>query len=277
MITGKFQAGGTVSALMILALQTGMIDSAVLTDRDGLIPVPRLVTQPEEVVTCSTSKYMAAPTISVLNKSAGEGYERIGVVGTPCQVTAVAQMRTNPLGREDFKDPVSLVVGLFCTWAVDTRALISFLSERVDISKIKWMDIPPPPAEVFIVETEDGKVEFPLDEIRTLVPASCNFCPDMTSEWADISVGVLEGRPEWNTLIIRTEKGRELVEKARQEGYLVIEEMPQENLEHLIWAAGNKKKRALIQAKDEGMVNATEDGKRSILRINAQILEKITA
>jgi coenzyme F420 hydrogenase subunit beta len=99
----------------------------------------------------------------------------------------------------------------------------------------------------------------------------------MTSEWADISVGVLEGRPQWNTLIIRTEKGQELVEKASQEGYLVIEEMPEENLEHLIWAAGNKKKRALTHAKEEGMVNTTEDGKRSILRIDAQILEKITA
>jgi coenzyme F420 hydrogenase subunit beta len=277
MVEGKFQAGGTVSALMILGLKTDMIDAAVLTDRDGLIPVPRLITQPEEVVKCSTSKYMAAPTISVLNKGAEEGYERMGVVGTPCQVTAVAQMRTNPLGKEDFKDPVALVVGLFCTWAVDTRALINFLSERVDISKIRWMDIPPPPAEIFIVETEDGKVEFPLDEIRPLVPASCNFCPDMTSEWADISVGVLEGRPEWNTLIIRTEKGQELVDKASQEGYLVLEAMPEENLEHLIWAAGNKKKRALSKAKDEGMVNASENGKRPIFRIDAQVLEKITA
>lgn len=274
---GSFQAGGTVSSLVTFALKNGMIDAAVLTDRDGLIPVPRLVTQPEEVVRCSTSKYMAAPTLSVLNQGAGEGYERMGVVGTPCQVMSVAQMRLNPLGKEDFKDPVALVVGLFCTWALDTRGLIRFLSERMDISQIKWMDIPPPPAEIFIIETGDGKIEISLDEIRPLVPLSCSFCPDMTSEWADVSVGVLEGKPEWNTLVIRTEKGQQLVDKARQEGYLTIEDMPKENLEHLTWAAGNKKKRALVKAKEEGIVNTTEDGKRSCLRIDSQTLEKITS
>ncbi len=274
---GPFQAGGTISSLMIFALKTGMIDSAVLTDREGLNPVPRLITQPEEVMTCSTSKYMAAPTLSALNRAIKDGYDRIGVVGTPCQVMAVAQMRANPLGKEDFKDPVALVVGLFCTWALDTRSLAGFLSERMDIKEIKWMDIPPPPAEIFVVETGEGKIEIPLDEIRPLVPHSCRFCPDMTSEWADISVGVLEGKPDWNILIVRTDRGKELIEKAREEGYVTMEDMPDENLEHLAWAAGNKKKQALVRAEEEGMVNTTEDGKRSYIRVDSQVLAKITA
>ena len=41
-----FQAGGTVSALMAFGLKNKLIDAAVLTDRDGLIPVPRLITGP---------------------------------------------------------------------------------------------------------------------------------------------------------------------------------------------------------------------------------------
>jgi coenzyme F420 hydrogenase subunit beta len=275
MLKGPFQAGGVVSAIMAFALEKDMIDSAVLTDREGLVPVPRIATSAREVAECAGSKYMAAPTVSAVNRGAREGYTRMGVVGTPCQVTALAQMRSNPLGRPDFIDPVALVVGLFCTWALDTRKLISMLSKRLDISGIRKMDIPPPPAEIFVLETDNGRMEIPLDEIRPLVPAGCLVCPDMTSEWADISVGVLEGEPEWNTLVIRSKKGNEIVEKAISEGWLQTREIPEESLAHLNFAASNKRKRSLIKCIEEGLVNTGEEERHSVLRISEGVIRKI--
>jgi coenzyme F420 hydrogenase subunit beta len=272
---GPFQAGGTVSALVSFALRTGRIDAAVLTDREGLIPVPRLVTEPEEVLKCASSKFTAAPTLAVLNQGRRDGYSRMGVVGTPCQVMGVAQMRLNPLDKEGFQDAVGLVVGLFCTWAVDTRKLSSLLSERLDASGIRKMDMPPPPSELLVIDTGQGKVEIPLDEIRPLVPAGCQICPDMTSEWADVSVGVLEGKPAWNTLIIRTERGRELVEEARKEGLLVTEAMPEKTLRQLRTASVSKKKKALARARDRRVLNTNDDSSRSALRIRDEILQKI--
>ncbi len=275
MSEGPFQAGGVVSAIMAFALENGMIDSAILTDREGLVPVPRIATSAREVVECAGSKYMAAPTVAAVNRGAGEGYTRMGVVGTPCQVTALAQMRSNPLDRPDFTDPVALVVGLFCTWALDTRKLISMLSKRVDISGIRKMDIPPPPAEIFVLETDDGRVEIPLDEIRPLVPQGCLVCPDMTSEWADISVGVLEGEPEWNTLVTRSEKGNEIVEKVVSDGWLQTREIPEESLAHLIFAASNKRKRSLIKCIEERLLNTGDGEGRSVLRISEDVVRKI--
>jgi len=272
---GPFQAGGTVSALVSFALRTGRIDSAVLTDREGLIPLPRLVTDPEEVLKCASSKFTAAPTLAALNQGRRDGYARMGVVGTPCQVMAAAQMRLNPLDKEGFQDGVGLVVGLFCTWAVDTRKLTALLSERLDASGIRKMDMPPPPSELLVIDTGQGKVEIPLDEIRPLVPTGCQICPDMTSEWADVSVGVMEGKPEWNTLIVRTDKGRELVEAACKEGLLVTEPMPEKNLGALRTASMNKKKRALARARDRRVLNTNDDGNRSALRIQDGVLEKI--
>ena len=272
---GPFQAGGTVSALVSFALQTGRIDAAVLADREGLIPVPRLVAEASEVATYATSKFTAAPTLAALNQGRRDGHTRMGVVGTPCQVTAVAQMRLNPLDKKDFQDGVGLVVGLFCTWAVDTRRLAALLSERVDPRGIRKMDMPPPPSELMVIDTGRGKVEIPLDEIRPLVPQGCQICPDMTSEWADVSVGVMEGTPEWNTLIVRTEKGRELVEEARQEGVLVTEAMPETNLGRLRTASLNKKKRALVRAREKGVLNTSDDGSRSALRVRDEVLKRI--
>ncbi len=272
-----FQAGGTVSSLISFALADGCIDGAVLTDREGLVPVPRFVTTAEEVGACASSKYTAAPTLSALNQAVNTGYSKIGVVGTPCQITATAKMRSNPLKRDDFADPVALTVGLFCTWALDTRSLIGFLSKRMDISGIRAMDIPPPPSEILIVKTAHDEVRIPLGEIRPLIPQSCTVCPDMTSEWSDISVGVLEGRPEWNTLIVRTRRGEDIVDRALREGYLVTEKMPAEALDHLKEAARNKKRRALKKAEEEGLLNAADGGARSLLRIAGQVLKRISA
>ncbi len=274
---GDFQAGGTVSALMSFALKKGYLDAAVLTDRKGILPVPRLVTNPEDVFTCSSSKYTAAPTLLACNQAIKKGYKRTGVVGTPCQVLALAQMRSNPMKEKDFTDPVGLVVGLFCTWALDFRAFEAFISEHVDVNKITKLDIPPPPAESMEVFAGDDKIEISLDEIRQLIPETCSYCIDMTSEFSDISVGVLEGRPDINTLIIRTERGKNIVDEAQEEGYLVVGEIPEENLEHLIWAAGNKKKKALIKGKQDGLLNISEEDKRAYLRVNTKTIEKIIA
>ncbi len=272
MISGNFQAGGTVSALMTRALQKGQIDAAVLTDWKGLFPIPKLVTRPEDVVPCASSKYLTSPTVSMLNKAQELNYKRLGIVGTPCQLTAVAKIRTNPLKREDFKDTVGLTVGLFCTWTLDARNLVKYLSARGDVEKIKKLDIPPPPSEILIVTTADDEIKIPLSEIRPMIPHSCSICPDMTAEWADVSVGVLEGRPGWNTLIIRTEKGAKLIADAEKSGFLITDRMPKESFEHLLTAAGNKKVRAFRQALKEGCINNADNG-HAALRVNPAVIK----
>ena len=272
------QAGGTVSALMYFALQKGYIDGAVLTDRKGLIPVPRFVTDPDDVLACSTSKYTAAPTLSAVNQAVKDGHRNIGLVGTPCQVLATALMRSNPVNADDFVDPFGLVVGLFCTWAIDFRLFEPFLAERIEIGRIRKIDIPPPPSEILEVFGDNGtKLEISLNEIRELVPNGCSYCIDMTSEFSDLSVGVMEGRPDMNTLIVRTDRGKKIVEEAEKEGYLTLSAMPEENCEHLIWAAGNKKKRGLAKAQDEGMVNTNDDETNSYLRMSVEVLGRLTA
>jgi coenzyme F420 hydrogenase subunit beta len=276
MSEGSFQAGGVVSALATFSLEKGLIDSAVLTDRDGLIPVPRIVTDAGGILECTTSKYMASATLSEVNRGEREGFGRMGVVCTPCQATALVQMSLNPLNRPDFKHPVSLVIGLFCTWSLDTRKLIDLLKKRVDIQKIKKMDIPPPPAEIFVIETGDDRLEIPLNEIRSIIPNGCSICPDMTSELADISVGVLEGEPDWNTLVVRTERGAEVVAEAVKEGWIITKKLPEATLDHLVFAAANKKKRAIDKAAREGLLNTSGKEARSALRIKDSVISDIS-
>ena len=274
MAPASFQAGGTVSALLAFAMKKGMIDAAALTDREALTPVARLVTDWRESAGCAASKFMAAPTVASVNRAVREGYLRIGIVGTPCQMVAVAQMRCNPLAKAEHRVPLALAVGLFCNWSLDTRQLAAFLSQKLDISGIRGMDIPPPPAAAMVLNTENGSVEIPLSEIKPLIPHTCFICPDMTSELADVSVGMFEGRPHWNTLIIRSEKGAALVDEARREGFLETDVFPAENLNHLCRAAADKKQRSLRTLLRRGLIN-NRNGERAALRMPPEVVEKI--
>jgi coenzyme F420 hydrogenase subunit beta len=271
---GAFQSGGTVSALLTFALKSGLIDAAALTDRKALTPVSRIVIHWEDVAQCASSKFMAAPTLSSVNMAVRQGYQSVGVVGTPCQMVAVAQMKSNPLGKEAHKIPLSLTVGLFCNWSLDTRQLIDLLSEKLDISSIVGMDIPPPPSKTMILDTQHGRMEISLSEIKPLIPHTCFICPDMTSELADVSVGMFEGRSGWNTLILRSDKGVELIERARKEGFIETDDFPNQNLKHLSKAAADKKDRSLRTLIRRELIN-NQGEKRAAVRIPQNVVARI--
>jgi coenzyme F420 hydrogenase subunit beta len=275
MVSGNYQGGGAVSALLVQAMYQGLIEAAVLTNQDEKGPLPILAESASEIVNCASSKFGAAPTLAALNSAAAAGRRKLGVVGTPCQVTALAKMRTNPLSREDFVDSVSLIIGLFCNWSLDQRGLKTFLERLVDLSRITSIDIPPPPAKIMRVGLGDETLDIPLDEVRPFIPHTCDLCPDMTSEWADVSVGMLEGRPGWNTLLVRTTKAKELVEHAVASELLITEPMPAANLEHLKEAAGGKKRRAFQAIKRQGLLNSPGEASHAMLRVPEDVIKEI--
>jgi coenzyme F420 hydrogenase subunit beta len=183
-------------------------------------------------------------------------------------------MRMNPLARKDFEDPISLAVGVFCNWALDHRRLTAYLSERMDIAAIRGMEIPPPPAEVLVVKTGSGKKQFPLKDIRKLIPHTCFICTDMTAEWTDVSVGMYEGQPGWNTLLIRTRTGAELVDKAMADEWLVVGEFPEADQKALADAALAKKKRSFRNADRQGYLKQDDEERRPALRVPSEVLTR---
>lgn len=252
---GDFQDSGVVSSLIIFAMEKGLIDAALLTGKDGINPVPTVVNNRDGVLECAGSKYIASPVLSMMGQASDSGIEKLGIVGTPCQITALSQIRQNPLGLEEFKNNTALSIGLFCTWALDGEKFMKYLAPKKDIESIKSMDIPPPPAEKLIVKCEDSFMEFPLNEIRKLKLAGCGICPDMTSELSDISVGALEGFDGWNTLIIRSEKGEQLVSEAVDQGFIEIGTLPDKCFENLIRGAVNKREQAVKKCMELGMLD----------------------
>lgn len=267
---GKVQTGGVVSALIDFALRERIIQSAVLTQREAdLLPQGQIVSERSQVLFCSGSSYISGPTLEVLNQGPWQGDERIGIVGLPCQVLALAKMKSSALEAKTPIDRVDLVIGLFCTWALDYKPFKAFLEDRFAHQPIQKLDITPPPERLLKVWVGDKVQEIPLDEIRAFIRPACEVCPDMTSEFADLSVGTVEGMVDWNTLIVRTAFGEDLVHKAEQAGIIETRPLADESLKHLKEASLLKKQRALTALKKQG------DQKEGYLKISDGLREKI--
>ncbi len=258
-IRRQSQHGGTVTALITLALKEGLIDAAVLAgDGEGLLPQAVTVSDPESAGRLGKSRFVVSPTVAEFNRAIRTEHRKIGVVATPCQALALAKMRTqNVTTAESGIEKLRLVIGLFCGWALSWRDLTAVLKEKVDIAAVTGMDIPPSRYHTLEVYTQEETIPISLDEINPCVRESCHSCGDMTAEFSDLSVGSArlpegwEAARRWNQVIARTERGLDLIELARRRGVLELKEVPAGNLEKLKAASMNKKKAAMGHSSGE--------------------------
>ena len=252
------QHGGTVTTLVTLALEQGLIDTAVLAGREENHRSESVaVSDPSRVASLSGSKFSVAPTVAKFNEISQGESSKIGVVATPCQALALARMRVYPNpGDEERVGKLELVIGLFCGWALSLRELNRLIGKKVGTAHIKSMDIPPSKHQVMELHTEKGVMEIPMEEVQTCIRESCRYCYDLTCEFADISVGSARS-PEgwevdrgWNQVLIRTEKGQALLDLARSRGALEFKKVPLDNLNKLKAAALGKKNTCVAQLEE---------------------------
>jgi coenzyme F420 hydrogenase subunit beta len=272
-ILEKGQDGGVVTTLLWAAIQEGIIGGAVETKMsDDKSPRGFLARTKEELLQCAGNSYEPSASLEVLNHIPEDSNEKVAVVGLSCQVTAVSNMKTYPAKNGLNIDNVKLVIGLFCGWSLSPGAFHQFLQENFDLSQVVKFDIPHHPAHTFDVYTTSGKKSIELDEIAEFINPACSYCCDMTAQFADISVG--SGRAMfkgWNTVIIRTGAGADLVEAAKKKGMLEIQPLPEENLAHLRKAALIKLRKAIKKITEQ--TGSEQD--LGYLKVRAEVAEAL--
>ncbi len=244
-LAGKVQYGGVVSALVSLALASGLAGEAVLT-RPGLRGAPQgiRVKERQGVIAAAGSVYSAGASLMALNQALAQKQDhRLLLVGLPCQDLAAASMKAHPQ-YPAAGERLAMVIGLFCTWNLPARGLRALLKQEGISGPVEKCDIPPPPAQVFWLKTAQGEYEIPLNKVRETILPGCFLCPDMTAELSDISVGAVEGRPGWNTILVRTLQGAELLAQAHKQGLVALESADEVRMDHLRASAQAKRRRA---------------------------------
>lgn len=247
------QHGATVTVLLELALSEGLIDSAVVSTRNQEFLQEGVIVNNTEAIRKNTgSKFTVSPTVAAFNRLVTKEAGNVGVVATPCQALALAKMRISK--TEEFEKKIKqlkLVIGLYCGWTLSVEKYAKLLLDKnIAPESIRKMDIPAG-KNVLEIFTDDGAKAIPFEEVQACVRDACQYCMDSTAEYADVSVGSArfagswEEVRQWNQLIVRTEKGKELVDLAVKKGVLEVRTAPEESLNELKAAAVNKKKNAL--------------------------------
>ena len=221
-VLSKAQDGGIVSAILIYALEENIIDGTIVAGPgdEPWKPEPLVATTKKEILKGAGTKYTMCPNLSVIKEATREyGLEKIGTVGTPCQVMGLRKMQTYPLGVRNVVDKIALSIGIYCMENFPYESLKTFINDKVGVtpSQVTKMNITK--GKLFITHT-GGEGKIPLKETHGYEQAGCNYCMDYVAELSDLSCGSVGAKPGWSTIIKRTDKGASLIDKAIKEGVI---------------------------------------------------------
>lgn len=229
-IKDKGQDGGVVTTLLYAAFEEGLIDSAIvsaMSNKEPWKPVPKIATTVAEIVSAAGTKYAASPNISLLGEFHwGYSLNKIAVVGVPCQVYGVKRLQFFPGAATKYAEKVKYIVGLFCMENYPYEKLfLKYIVEQkgLDLAEITKFDIKK--GKFLAYKDEEIVLEVPIAETKDYTLGSCHTCPDLTAEFADISVGSIGSPLGWSTVLVRTDKGEELWNAVIKKDYLEIKDL----------------------------------------------------
>lgn len=253
----RCQDGGAATSLLLYMIDAGIIDAAMVTNRlENWVPRSRLTNDKDEIIEAGGSKYASNPIYDVMATLKGMPEAdlaklhvkslddlRLSVTGLPCQVSGLRKVQNLGIFPSNL---IKVRVGLFCFKNFNWFKLREYITKDL---KIKMEDIDKFQIKGDMLLTlKDGKqVPVKSADYERLVNEGCLWCKDLTAHDADISCGNIGSRAGATTVVTRTKKGHDIVERARLAGYL--EEVPLENMALVGKLAGLKLKKS---KKDEG-------------------------
>jgi coenzyme F420 hydrogenase subunit beta len=249
---GKAQDGGVATALLVHALESGMIDCAVVTDRDDeWRTTARVATTSEEIISAAGTKYTISNSVFAIKEALEKGCEKIGFVGTPCQIQALRKVQLLEEPYEFGQEKIALLVGLFCMENFDYDLLMEglvrgrFGLEPKDVARFEIKK------GMFRAIDKTGKAhEVKIEETDRYTFKGCGPCFDFSSELADVSVGSV-GSPEgWSTVLTRTDIGEKLYSSALAAGRVQEKAISEKGLALAKRLAANKAKRFLDKSQE---------------------------
>jgi coenzyme F420 hydrogenase subunit beta len=219
------QDGGVVSALLIWGLENGEIDgvcTSKLSEEREWDCDPAVVTDKEGVLAAAGSRYTYSANPLAMLKAAEMGLSNLALVGMGCQASAPGSMAARRVNK--WAKKVNWTFGLLCSKSFTYEGLMVEIAQNelgLSLDDIVRVNI----KGKLLFYTKDGQeLTYGLKKSHVHTRPGCLHCPDFAAEHADISFGGLGQSEGWTLTIIRTDKGKDLWDRAVAAG--VVEWKP---------------------------------------------------
>jgi len=236
-IMKRCQDGGIVTTLLLYALDSGVIDGALVVGRDNWTPVAYIAKTRDEIIRASGTKYGVVPVLKVLRAAVVDhGLSRICVVGSPCHIQSVRYLKYKGL---PLASSVKLTLGLFCRENYEYACIAEKIEAKgADINRVDKLDV----SHEFNIYVAGNKLSFPITEAKSCVPRQCLVCQDFAAELADVAIGSTGSAEGWSTVIIRTKEGEKVFAGMVEEGLVETKDIG--DIVDVREIAGRKKEKA---------------------------------
>ncbi len=223
--------GGVVTALLQAMLEDNLIDGALVCKNVGSFKrVPFLARTKEDLhAAAGTHLDMVEqvrelglyntfiPIVPELRKVVDMDLQKIAIVGVPCQVHSLRKMQELKIIPAHV---VKYILGLFCweNFNFDTRARrqmeqkFGFLFS--DLQKINIKE------DLILNLKGRDSLHIDLKEMEKFMRPACSTCKDFSNVYSDISFGGLGSDEEFTTVLVRSEKGKDLYNLALKRGLI---------------------------------------------------------
>ncbi|MCW4005717.1 MAG: Coenzyme F420 hydrogenase/dehydrogenase, beta subunit C-terminal domain [Candidatus Bathyarchaeota archaeon] len=230
-ILKKGSSGGLTSSILTYALESKLIDGAIVVTMDKEEPWRTKVViakTKEEILQAAGSKYAVVPVNSVfaaIRKSKG----KFALVGLPCHIRGLELVKQR--GMRSISDKIVFTVGLYCGLNLRTTAT-TFLTKKLGITNketIQKLEYRRGFPGALYIKSQSGEVSLPKKDYRLInllfQNEACSYCDDLTNQKADISIGDLfdaESKGPVGMLLTRSKTGESIAEEACLAGYLKL-------------------------------------------------------
>ncbi len=241
----KATSGGIVTAIILYLKRVGMIDCAILVDKNPKaesnndLIAPKIVTTEDEILSCRGAKYIQVSLSDVIEEVAShKEFKRVAIIGTGCQITAI---KNNYEKIHNLGDKKIFYIGLFCKQNKTPKFTDYLLkltrSEKVKIKKIQYRGSGWSGEfvvnDIYRVKLSDWRYGFYSWVFNIDSCKGCYVCGDCTAENADISVGDawlkkyrdLDKNMGYSVFLTRTEESDDIIQDMIIKKLVSVEEI----------------------------------------------------
>lgn len=232
-------SGGAATAIALFCIENEFAGGVLHVGKDKEEPwrnKTKISQNRQDLISSTGSRYSPASPCDGLGMVESSSSPFV-FIGKPCDIHGLRKLQEQ---RSQLKEKIGLAIGIFCAGTPATLGLFDLLAklqvprEKIDNIRFRgkgWPGL----FSVGLKGESDSSHKLSYAEswgfLNNYRPYRCYICPDGTSEFADISCGdpwyrEPSGEDSGRSMIlVRTPKGRDILEAAMKAGYLNMEKV----------------------------------------------------